>query len=101
MAHINPAQKTSGQHPPLRVLLVDDNPLFLNRTSQWLNKQPGIHVVGQATSGKEGVELVLLLNPDLVVMDPAMPIMDYEWSRSGPADQAPIGGNQSDPDLDA
>ena len=76
MAHINSAEKTSGQHPPLRVLLVDDNPLFLNRASQWLSKQPGIHVVGQATSGKEGIEQVLLLNPDLVVMDLVMPTMN-------------------------
>ena len=76
MAHINSAEKTSGQHPPLRVLLVDDNPLFLNRASQWLSKLPGIHVVGQATSGKEGIEQVLLLNPDLVVMDLVMPTMN-------------------------
>lgn len=76
MTDISLAQKASGQNPPLRVLLVDDNPLFLNRASQWLNKQPGIHVVGQATSGKEGIEQVLLLNPDLVVMDLVMPTMN-------------------------
>ena len=76
MAHFNPTQKTSGQHPLLRVLLVDDSPLFLSRASQWLTKQPGIHMVGQATSGEEGIEQVLLLNPDLVVMDLAMPTMN-------------------------
>jgi DNA-binding NarL/FixJ family response regulator len=76
MAQINSAQEPSGQHPPLRVLLVDDNPLFLDRASQWLNKQPGILVVGQATSGKDGIEQVLLLNPDLVVMDLVMPTMN-------------------------
>ncbi len=76
MTQIKSAQKTSGQHPPLRVLLVDDNPLFLDRASQWLNKQPGIHVVGQATSGQEGIEQVLILNPDLVVMDLVMPTMN-------------------------
>ena len=76
MAHINSSQKASGQHPLLRVLLVDDNPLFLNRASPWLSTQPGIHVVGQATSGKEGIEQVLLLNPDLVVMDLVMPTMN-------------------------
>jgi DNA-binding NarL/FixJ family response regulator len=61
---------------PLRVLLVDDNPLFLNQATQWLTKQPGIHMVGQATSGKEGIEQALRLNPDLVVMDLSMPIMN-------------------------
>jgi DNA-binding NarL/FixJ family response regulator len=82
MAHINPAQKSSHQHPPLRVLLVDDNPLFLNRAAQWLTKQPGIHIVGQATSGEGGIEQDLLLNPDLVVMDLAMPTMNgHEAAR--------------------
>jgi len=57
------------------VLFVDDDPLFLDRASQWLAKQPGIHIVGQATSGEEGVEAVFLLKPDLVVMDLSMPTM--------------------------
>jgi DNA-binding NarL/FixJ family response regulator len=69
-------QNASGQYQPLRVLLVDDNSLFLNRLSQWLAKQPGIHIVGQATSGEEGIEQVFLLKPDLVVMDLAMPTMN-------------------------
>ena len=57
------------------MLFVDDDPLFLDRASQWLAKQPGIHIVGQAVSGEEGVEEVCLLKPDLVVMDLAMPTM--------------------------
>jgi DNA-binding NarL/FixJ family response regulator len=56
--------------------LVDDNLLFLNRASQWLTKQPGIHIVGQASSGVQGIEQALLLTPDLVVMDLAMPTMN-------------------------
>ncbi len=76
MAPINLTPKASAQHPPLRVLLVDDNPLFLGQAAQWLTKQPGIHMVGQATSGKDGIEQALLLNPDLVVMDLVMPAMN-------------------------
>lgn len=76
MAHLNPVQKPNGQNTHLRVLLVDDNLLFLNRASQWLTKQPGIHIVGQATSGEQGIEQALLLAPDLVVMDLAMPTMN-------------------------
>jgi len=76
VTHINLTQKASDQNPPLRVLLVDDNSLFLNRAAQWLAKQPGIHMVGQATSGEEGIEQALFLNPDLVVMDLAMPAMN-------------------------
>jgi DNA-binding NarL/FixJ family response regulator len=76
MAYIKPAQNTSDQKSSLRVLLVDDNPVFLNQASQWLTKQPGIHLVGKATSGKEGIEQALLLNPELVVMDLVMPTMN-------------------------
>jgi DNA-binding NarL/FixJ family response regulator len=76
VAHSNPAPKASAQNPSLRVLLVDDNLLYLNRASQWLAKQPGIHIVGQAASGEQGIEQTLLLTPDLVVMDLAMPTMN-------------------------
>jgi DNA-binding NarL/FixJ family response regulator len=76
MALFNPTPKSSDQNPSLRVLLVDDNLLFLNRASQWLAKQPGIHIVGQATSGEQGIEQAVLLSPDLVVMDLAMPTMN-------------------------
>ncbi len=68
---------TSGQpQPPLRVLLVDDNPLFLKQVSRWLMNQPGILVIGRATSGEEGVEQANLLGPDLVLMDLSMPTMN-------------------------
>jgi DNA-binding NarL/FixJ family response regulator len=76
MAQSNLTPKASDQHPPLRVLLVDDSPLFLNQAAHWLAKQPGIHMVGQAISGKEGIEQAFFLNPDLVVMDLAMPVMN-------------------------
>ena len=82
MAYFDPVNKAGSQDHPLRVLLVDDSPLFLNRASQWLANQPGIDIVGQATSGEEGIELVLFLNPDLVVMDLAMPAMNgHEAAR--------------------
>ena len=83
MAYLNPAQKASDpaqkasdHKPSLRVLWVDDNPLFLIRASQWLAKQPGIHIVGQATSGEQGIEQFSLLNPDLILMDLIMPTMN-------------------------
>ena len=76
MIYFNPVRKASGPPPPLRVLSVDDNSLFLSRLSQWLARQPGIHIVGQTTSGEEGIEQVFLLNPNLVVMDLAMPTMN-------------------------
>jgi len=39
---------------------------------RWLKKEPGMEVVGQATSGNEAVIQVQMLHPDLVIMDLAM-----------------------------
>jgi DNA-binding NarL/FixJ family response regulator len=56
----------------IRTVIVDDSPMFLERALRWLKKEPGVEVVGQATSGDEAVIQVQLLHPDLVIMDLAM-----------------------------
>jgi DNA-binding NarL/FixJ family response regulator len=58
------------------VLLVDDNPLFLEQTSAWLLRESDIEVVGSAASGAEAVALVERLKPRVELMDVAMPGMD-------------------------
>lgn len=60
----------------MRVLLVDDSPVFLTIVSELLNLEPEMEIVGQACSGYEALEQVALLNPDLVLMDLSMPGMD-------------------------
>jgi CheY-like chemotaxis protein len=55
--------------PSLRVLLVDDSPLFLEAAVQALAIDPRIEVVGSALSGQEGVALVAQRQPDLVLVD--------------------------------
>jgi DNA-binding NarL/FixJ family response regulator len=62
--------------PSLRVLLVDDSPLFLEAAVQALAADPRIEVVGSALSGQEGVVLVAQRQPDLVLVDVAMPGMN-------------------------
>ena len=59
--------------PPVRVLLVDDSLTFLQSAAQFLSGHSGIAVTGQALSGQEAVAQVQLLQPDLVLMDVAMP----------------------------
>lgn len=61
--------------PPIRVLLVDDNPEFLRSASQFLAVQSIFQVVGTATNGVEALEQIPRLMPDLVLMDWAMPGM--------------------------
>ena len=52
-----------------RILLVDDHPLFRRGVAQLLATQQDFEVVGEATSGEEGVVLARSLQPDLVLMD--------------------------------
>jgi two-component system NtrC family sensor kinase len=57
------------------VLLVDDNPDFLESAAQFLEAEPGLTVVGRAASGAEAIEMVQTLRPDVVLIDIAMPGM--------------------------
>jgi DNA-binding NarL/FixJ family response regulator len=63
----------AGLLHPVRVLLVDDSPTFLQSAAQFLSGHNGIAVSGQARSGQEAVAQVQRLQPDLVLMDVAMP----------------------------
>jgi two-component system nitrate/nitrite response regulator NarL len=60
---------------PMRVLIVDDEPLFLDMV-QVLLESEGLEVVGTAADGKRAVELAVSLDPDVVVMDVSMPVMN-------------------------
>jgi DNA-binding NarL/FixJ family response regulator len=57
----------------IRVLLVDDNPDFLEGVSAWLTRDPGFELAGVAASGGEALTQVEHLEPDVVLMDVAMP----------------------------
>lgn len=60
----------------IRVVLVDDEPLLRHGLRMILEGAPGIEVIGEAGNGKEGVELILAEEPDVVLMDIRMPVMD-------------------------
>ncbi len=60
----------------VRVLVVDDSPLMCKVLTNLLNADPDIIVVGVANNGKEAVEIVPELKPDIITMDIHMPIMD-------------------------
>lgn len=58
---------------PIRVVLADDNPKFLDAATNFLAIDPQLEIVGQARSGREAVDQVAQLQPHLVIMDLAMP----------------------------
>lgn len=60
----------------IRALLVDDSPVILHSITKLLIADSQIQVIGQADSGEAAIAQVQRLNPDLVVMDLAMPEMN-------------------------
>ncbi|WP_298820591.1 response regulator [Chloroflexus sp.] len=60
----------------IRVLIVDDQPLIRTGIATLLARKPDIEVVGQAANGREALEFVATLDPDVVLMDVLMPVMD-------------------------
>mgnify|MGYP001001394528 CR=1 FL=1 len=60
---------------PIRVLLVDDQALFREGLRMSLSVRPELEVVGEAANGKEAVERVKALQPQVVLMDLRMPVL--------------------------
>ena len=61
---------------PIRVLVADDQALFRSGVAATLSAQPDLDVVAQAANGQEAVTLVTEVEPDVVLMDVRMPVMD-------------------------
>ena len=62
--------------PDIRVLIVDDHAILRDGIRSLLERQEGIAVVGEASNGLEALARVGELEPDIVLMDIAMPEMD-------------------------
>ncbi len=58
---------------PVRILLADDHTVMRNGLRLLLERQPNLQVVGEAADGRQAVALCETVNPDVVVMDIAMP----------------------------
>lgn len=60
----------------IRLLLVDDQELFREALNTLLSVRAEFEVVGQAGNGEEALRLAIQLQPDVVLMDLRMPVMD-------------------------
>jgi DNA-binding NarL/FixJ family response regulator len=61
---------------PARILIVDDHEIVRQGIRNILNRRPEWEVCGEAVNGKEGVEAVKRTQPDLVILDITMPVMN-------------------------
>jgi DNA-binding NarL/FixJ family response regulator len=72
----------SRKPQPVRVLIADDHRLFAEALEAILTADDRLEVVGQASDGGEAVELARRLEPDVVLMDVSMPVLDgFEATR--------------------
>ena len=74
-------RRAATQTPPpapaaLRLVIVEDQAAIREMIGELLGRQPGPMVVGAAASGPEGLEMVARLDPDVVVLDIQMPVLD-------------------------
>ncbi|MCE7987554.1 MAG: DNA-binding response regulator [Caldilinea sp. CFX5] len=61
---------------PIRILLVDDHSVVRQGLKMFLTLDPELVVVGEATNGEEALRYAQSLQPDVVLMDLLMPVMD-------------------------
>ncbi|MFJ9953605.1 response regulator [Kitasatospora sp. NPDC091207] len=66
----------TGQPARVRLLIVDDHPIVRDGLRGAFTGSPEFEVVGEAGNGAEALDLVAELDPDLVLMDLRMPVMD-------------------------
>ncbi|MFG6446289.1 response regulator [Microbacterium sp. P07] len=80
---------------PIRVVLVDDQGLFRAGIRMLVDSQADLEVVGEASDGAEGVEVIRSTRPDVVLMDIRMPRMDGLAATAAiladPVDEASAG----------
>ena len=78
---------------PLKTLIVDDEPLAIERLQLLCARQPEIDLIGTASDGEAALRLTEQLQPDLLLLDIAMPgkdVLDVARALSGKANAPAI-----------
>jgi pilus assembly protein CpaE len=63
----------NAQLQPVRVLIADNNPDFLNALAQYIRSIPGVELVGEAVDGEDAIKKAEQTYPDLIILDIIMP----------------------------
>lgn len=73
---LNPFNSSSMETPPLRILMVEDDPVMQLGLEQFFGDLSDVTIIGQATDGYSAIDLALRLQPDVVLMDIGLPKLD-------------------------
>jgi two-component system, chemotaxis family, protein-glutamate methylesterase/glutaminase len=76
VALTSPAAPGAVQQEPLRVMVVDDSVVIRGMISRWLGSEPDIVVAASLRTGREAVNQLERINPDIAVLDIEMPELD-------------------------
>ncbi len=72
--HLAPSPATDQQN--IKVMLVDDSVVIRGLLSRWLSEEDGIEVIASHRNGEYAVKDIVKADPDIVVLDIEMPVMD-------------------------
>ncbi len=73
----------------VRIVIADDHGVVRQGLRMFLGADPEIEIVGEARNGAEAVDLAVRLQPDVVLMDLLMPVMDGIQATAAVRRQAP------------
>lgn len=81
------ALRTAAGRRPVRIVVVEDHALVREGTAELLERDPGLTVVGQASSAEEALKLIGSLRPDVALVDVELPGMSGIALARAAADQ--------------
>ena len=70
------AASVSAADHPIRVMIVDDAAVVRRLLSRWIDAEPDLAVAATLRTGREAVDQIEAINPDVVVLDVEMPDLD-------------------------
>jgi two-component system, NarL family, response regulator LiaR len=73
---VNASEQSAPQSVPLRVLIVEDDPVMQLGLEQFFGQYEQFTLVGNAGNGYSAIESAIKLKPDLIVMDVGLPQLD-------------------------